>query len=246
MSANRQRMLPWSPAIPHLGLAALVPPVSGARVGDTTSAPSARLERALVPRQTAAGQSSAPRPASVPGGPNAVKWARTLPSRAPAPNPNLGRRPRRATSLDDADLVDGEGGAGAAEAVGANDGSSSGPDAHLPLRRRARKKARTPGGAGRCCRARLRTDLALSAEVVGGALLGQMTATVATRKRYDKYLEKFYSERDLNDRAAVTVSDEALDSLMRKWFSDAYIVGEQSSFGEQTAAAFLNRHPEFG
>ena len=40
--------------------------------------------------------------------------------------------------------------------------------------------------------------------------------------------------------------DEDLGPLMRERFSDACTAGERSELGDQTTAAFLNRHPELG
>eukprot|EP00959_Pyramimonas_sp_CCMP1952_P230273 4814452-Pyramimonas_sp.AAC.1 len=80
----------------------------------------------------------------------------------------------------------------------------------------------------------------------GPTLLERLAVTRRTRERYAKYLDRFYLHADLTDDELVRSSDETVDRWVCDYFTAMYLSGEQSSLGDQTGAALIDRHPAFG
>ncbi|CAK0879800.1 unnamed protein product [Prorocentrum cordatum] len=89
-------------------------------------------------------------------------------------------------------------------------------------------------------------DAILAAQDSGVSLLETLAVTQATRVRYKRYLDRFFSHVGLSRKQLLARTDEEIDELMCSYLTEHYLQGEQSSFSDQTVAAWVNANLAFG
>ncbi|CAK0882062.1 unnamed protein product, partial [Prorocentrum cordatum] len=171
------------------------------------------------------------------GGPGARSVKARLESRP--------RQPPLAPSVTLDDLAPADG-AGDDEADAGEGDESSGSDSVVNHATAASRRSRRLQDSRRRRRAALYTDMIMQTAAGGPTLLERLAVIRRTRERYAKYIDRFYLHAGLTDDELVRSSDETVDRRVCDYFTAMYLSGEQSSLGDQTGAALIDRHPAFG
>jgi len=89
-------------------------------------------------------------------------------------------------------------------------------------------------------------DAILAAEDRGEPMLLSFAVRPNTQKRYDVYLSAFMKHWKLTEQALGQLTPEEMDMKLSLFYSLKFLSGEQASYGEQLAAALMNRLPQYG
>ena len=219
---------------------ALAPPPRAA-----TRRPTARTRR-LAPRAALSGPPAGPTRTATLASPGPLSRTRSLAPATPQPPRKKTARDGRHFAALDATDANGLDLAGDTEVGAEGDSSSSGSDSVVEHLGRTRVKMRQLRARRAHRRAKLYADAILAVQDSGVSLLETLVVTQATQNRYQRYLARYFSDVGLNTRQILQKTDSEIDELMCSYFPNHYLQGEQSSFGDQTVAAWVNLNPGFG
>ncbi|CAK0847687.1 unnamed protein product, partial [Prorocentrum cordatum] len=177
-----------------------------------------------------------------------------LPSRRQVPSDSDGRagadgqaarKERHFAALDDRG-ANGQDPAGDGGEAAEGDSSSSGSDSGIERPRRSRVRMQQLRARGAQRRAKLNADAILAAQDAGVSPLGDLGRDAADAGEVPALPDLSCSRVGLKQEDILARADAEIDEMSSNDLTENCLLGEQSSYGDQTMAAWVSANPDFG